>query len=136
MNWAIQQVVRAAAYGRRTCVISFLEAAQLDGELQFMREYMPMVDHRCPNDALTAARTALQSGEYHMVVLEDVETAVALGFVSRTAVEEAVASKAPHVEVVVTGAGAPSARSQLIKNARKRPSDLSSSRRGMRQTTV
>src|SRR5436190_7339048 len=76
-------VCRAAGYGHRACIVSFLKGDPNYGELRFIREHMPMVDYHLagrmnfvdPNDpdpedvaiaadGLQRARDAIMSGEY------------------------------------------------------------------------
>jgi cob(I)alamin adenosyltransferase len=119
-------VCRAAGYGHRACIISFLKGDPNYGELRFIREHMPMVDYHlagrmnfvdpkdpAPEDVAIAAegmqraREAIASGDYHLVVLDEVNVAAALGLVSEDDVLALLDDRPAHVEVVLTGRDAP-----------------------------
>jgi len=133
-------VLRAAGYGHRSCIVSFLKGDPNYGELRFVREHMPMVDYHLagrmnfvdPNDpdpedvaiarqGLQTAREAIASGEYHVVVLDEVNVAATLGLVAAAEVLELLDTKPDHVEVVLTGRDAPAAfveRADLVTEMR------------------
>jgi len=115
-------VVRAAGYGQRSSIISFLKGDPNYGELRFMREHMPMVEYHLagrmnfvdpsdpdPEDIAIArdgfqrAKNAVASGEFHVVVLDEVNVAVNLGLVDEDELLAMLDSKPEHVEVVLTG---------------------------------
>lgn len=115
-------VCRAAGYGHRACIVSFLKGDPNYGELRFIREHMPMVEYHLagrmnfvdpidpdPADVEIAregfetARQAVLGGEFHVVVLDEVNVAVNLGLVSEDALLELLDAKPEHVEIVLTG---------------------------------
>ncbi len=115
-------VARAAGYGHRACIVSFLKGDPNYGELRFIREHMPMVDYHLagrmnfvdPNDpdpadvaiareGFDTARAAISSGDYHLVVLDEVNVAVNLGLVDEDELLAVVDERPEHVEVVLTG---------------------------------
>jgi cob(I)alamin adenosyltransferase len=115
-------VCRAAGYGHRACIVSFLKGDPNYGELRFIREHMPMVEYHLagrmnfvdPNDpdpadvAIAAegvekARTAIASGDFHLVVLDEVNVAVNLGLVDEDELLSLLDDRPEHVEVVLTG---------------------------------
>jgi cob(I)alamin adenosyltransferase len=119
-------VCRAAGYGHRACIVSFLKGDPNYGELRFIREHMPMVDYHLagrmsfvdpanpdPEDVAIAAegmeraREAIASGEYHLVVLDEINVAAALGLVTEDDVLALLEDRPEHVEVVLTGRDAP-----------------------------
>jgi len=119
-------VVRAAGYGHRTCIVSFLKGDPNYGELRFIREHMPMVDYHLagrmnfvdpadPDPAdieiaqqgLATARDAIASGDYQLVVLDEVNVAATLGLVEEDDVLALLDGRPEHVEVVLTGRDAP-----------------------------
>lgn len=119
-------VCRAAGYGHRACIVSFLKGDPNYGELRFIREHMPMVDYHLagrmnfvdpsnpdPADVeiarsgLQTAREAISSGDYQLVVLDEVNVAASMGLVSEDEVLQMLDEKPEHVEVVLTGRDAP-----------------------------
>lgn len=119
-------VLRASGYGQRSAIISFLKGDPNYGELRFIREHMPMVDYQLAgrmnfvdpkdpapedlaiaHDGLARAREAIASGDYHVVVLDEVNVAVTLGLLDAADVLTIVAERPDHVEVVLTGRDAP-----------------------------
>jgi cob(I)alamin adenosyltransferase len=121
-------VCRAAGYGHRACIVSFMKGDPNYGELRFIREHMPMVEYHLagrmnfvdPNDPDPAdiaiasegfdhARSAVSSGEFHVVVLDEINVAMTLGLVGIDDVLALLDTKPDHVEVVLTGRDAPSA---------------------------
>lgn len=135
-------VCRAAGYGHRACIVSFLKGDPNYGELRFIREHMPMVDYHLagrmnfvdPNDpdpadieiaqeGLATARAAVSSGDYHLVVLDEINVAATLGLVREEDVLAMLddADRPAHVEVVLTGRDAPDAfieRADLVTEMR------------------
>lgn len=133
-------VLRAAGYGHRSCIVSFLKGDPNYGELRFIREHMPMVDHHLsgrmnfvdPNDpdpadveiaqqGLQIVRDAVASGDYMVVVCDEINVAVNLGLIDAGDVIDIIDSKPDHVEVVLTGRDAPSAfveRADLVTEMR------------------
>lgn len=121
-------VLRAAGYGHRSCIVSFLKGDPNYGELRFIREHMPMVEHHlagrmsfvdpgdpAPEDVAIAregfeiARSAVASGDFMIVVCDEINVAVNLGLIDVDEVIEMVRTRPEHVEVVLTGRDAPDA---------------------------
>ena len=133
-------VCRAAGYGHRACIVSFLKGDPNYGELRFIREHMPMVDYHLagrmnfvdPNDpdpadveiartGFDTARAAVASGDYHLVVLDEVNVAAGMGLVDEDDVLAMLDDRPSHVEVVLTGRDAPSSfidRADLVTEMR------------------
>ena len=119
-------VLRAAGYGHRSCIVSFLKGDPNYGELKFIREHMPMVEyHLCgrmnfvdpknpdPEDVRVAqegfatACAAVSSGDFHIVVLDEINVAVTLGLIEVAEVLGMIATRPEHVEIVLTGRDVP-----------------------------
>lgn len=119
-------LVRASGYGHRSCVVSFLKGDPNYGELRFIREHMPLVEYhlagrmnfvdpanpdpedvQVARDGLQTAAEAIASGDFHVVVLDEINVAVNLGLLDVQQVLEPIRSRPQHVEVVLTGRDAP-----------------------------
>ncbi|MCB0879381.1 MAG: cob(I)yrinic acid a,c-diamide adenosyltransferase [Thermoleophilia bacterium] len=133
-------VCRAAGYGHRSCIVSFLKGDPNYGELRFIREHMPMVDYHLagrmnfvdPNDpdpedvaiareGFATARDAIASGDYHLVVLDEANVAANLGLIDERELLAVLDDKPEHVEVVLTGRDAPQSfidRADLVTEMR------------------
>ncbi len=123
---ALGLAARAAGYGHRVCIVSFLKGDPNYGELRFMREHMPMVEYRLAGrmnfvdpskpdpadlaiaaDGLQWAREAIMSGDFDLVILDEINVAATLGLVAESDVLALVNERPSHVEVVLTGRDAP-----------------------------
>lgn len=121
-------VLRAAGYGHRSCIVSFMKGDPNFGELRFIRERMPMVEHhlagrmnfvdpadpdpediRVAREGIATAAAAIASGDFHVVVLDEVNVAAGLGLVDEREVLGLLRDRPEHVEVVLTGRDAPAA---------------------------
>ncbi|MCW2927550.1 MAG: cob(I)alamin adenosyltransferase [Thermoleophilia bacterium] len=133
-------VARAAGYGHRCCIVSFLKGDPNYGELRFIREHMPMVEYHLagrmnfvdpsdpdPEDVAIAeqgmqtAREAIATGDFHVVVLDEINVAANLGLVLEEHVLAMLESKPDHVEVILTGRDAPDSfieRADLVTEMR------------------
>lgn len=64
--------------------------------------------NRCKQECLEcfdAAREAMQSGKFNMVIMDEVVDAVNLGFIECTRLVDAVKNRTPLTEVIITGHG-------------------------------
>lgn len=124
---ALGLVLRAAGYGHRSCIVSFLKGDPNYGELRAIREHLSdLVDYHLsgrmsfvdpvdpdPADVEVAragwatAMHAITSGEYYIVVCDELNVAINLGLVGVEEVVAALAERPEHVEVVITGRDAP-----------------------------
>lgn len=118
---ALGLVVRAAGWGLRSLIIQFMKS-QPSGEREALRRLAPCVtleeygrpgflrkgrvepeDIAVARRGLARAREAVLGGEYDVVVLDEVNTAVFFGLLSEQEVLDLVAAKPPYVELVLTG---------------------------------
>lgn len=133
-------VCRAAGYGHRSCIVSFLKGDPNYGELRFIREHMPMVDYHLagrmsfvdpsdpdPEDVAIAdegmkrAAAAIASGDYQLVVLDEINVAAGMGLIDELDVLALLDERPEHVEVVLTGRDAPDSfleRADLVTEMR------------------
>jgi cob(I)alamin adenosyltransferase len=122
---ALGLALRAAGRGMRTYIGQFLKATRC-GELEGVRLLAPYVTLEqyglvgwvqvgtvtaeqlaAAEAGLARARDALLSGEYDIVVLDEINVAIHLGVLSQDQVLGLIALKPPQVELVLTGRGAP-----------------------------
>ncbi|MGQ9780108.1 MAG: cob(I)yrinic acid a,c-diamide adenosyltransferase [Bacillota bacterium] len=123
---ALGLALRAVGHGWRVVFFQFLKGQRADGELAAARRLAPelviipcgtgeFIIGRPPTaeevalarEGLARARRVLAAGEAEMVVLDEVAAAIGLGLLEETAVLEAIRSRAPGVEVVLTGRAMP-----------------------------
>jgi len=123
---ALGVVMRAVAQGWPVCVIQFLKSGSwnageeficrrlgvdwLNGGDGFVRKPAGRERSRaCALDAWAQAGVALSSGEYRLVVLDELTYPVSFGWVQAEEVAETIAARHPQVNVVITGRRAPQA---------------------------
>lgn len=124
---AMGMVLRNAGHGRRVLVLQFMKGpGNFYGETEAIRRYLPGVEivqggrdsfvsrsHPDPEDkrlaqaTLEQASQALASGDYGLVVLDEVNCAMDFGLVSQEQVLAALERRAPGVDVILTGRHAP-----------------------------
>lgn len=127
---ALGTVVRAVGYGLRVYMLQFIKGSWHYGELdgakllapyfelermgkgfyKILDDNLPEAEHRAA--ALAAADRAiavLQSGEYDMVILDEINVAMMTGLLSVEKVLEIIAAKPATCHLILTGRGAPQA---------------------------
>jgi cob(I)alamin adenosyltransferase len=122
---ALGQCVRAAGYGLRALILQFIKAgaatseltsAQLLGNLeirQLGRALSFIKGKPSPDDVEHArrgwaeAQKAISSGEYDVVVLDEMNVVLDLGMLSSSEVVPFLQQRPAHVEVILTGRNAP-----------------------------
>ena len=78
------------------------------GRGKFITEKPPEeADVKLATEAMTAAKEAVSSGKYDVVILDEINVAADLGLVQVQAVVELAQQKPRHVELVLTGRNAP-----------------------------
>jgi len=117
--------LRAAGKGLKVFIVQFLKGRPY-GELESVKKLAPMItvvqsgldsfvkkgepseeDLKLAHEGLTLAKEAIASGEYDIVVLDEVNIAVELGVLTVEEVMPLLDSKPPGVELVLTGRFAP-----------------------------
>jgi len=128
---AIGQAVRALGHGYRVYSIHFMkgrdygEFLALDrmpnltivraGRDDFVcRESPDQVDLDLARDGFARAEKAIQSGEYDLVILDEINVAVDYGLLAAEDLFRVLRNKPPHVSVILTGRGA---TQELVKMA-------------------
>ena len=124
---ALGLVLRAIGHHHKVKMIQFMKGDPFYGEL-LIRERLPeleieqygldrFVDPRNPEpeqverarSGFQAARNAVLSGDYNVVILDEVNVAMTFGLVDTQAVLDLLRDKPKHVEVILTGRDAPQA---------------------------
>lgn len=125
---ALGTALRAVGYGKRVCVIQFIKgdwhygeldgAKRLEPELEWIRAgigfYRIMGDDR-PEEAhrkaaaqgLSTAREKICSGDYALVILDEINVAIDEGLLEAGDVVELLGQKPEKMHVILTGRGAP-----------------------------
>ncbi|HUH67347.1 MAG TPA: cob(I)yrinic acid a,c-diamide adenosyltransferase [Syntrophales bacterium] len=122
---AMGQALRAVGHGLKVLVIQFMKGKKYGEVLaceQFlpgitvcpcgldsfvMREKPAPVDIELAGQGLNLAKKALSSGEYNMVILDEINVALDFGLISVRDVVEMVKGRAASVDVIMTGRYAP-----------------------------
>jgi len=121
---ALGLALRACGHGMRVLVLQFIKAA-ITGELtasrhlpgcefvQTGRGFVPQPDNphfaehaRAAEAGLERAAHALREGQYEIVILDDICTAVAVGLLTEEHVATLMKKRPPGLTVVLTGRGA------------------------------
>ncbi len=126
---AFGQALRASGAGMRVGIVQFIKGPWKTGEVKALQstelpvevvrsglgftidglrdKRIDMDDHRAvAQDGLRQARSVLASGDYGLVVLDEVLGAISGGLIDESDVLEAVAGRAHGTTVVLTGRGA------------------------------
>ena len=116
---ALGLAVRMLGSGGKVIILQFMKAPDLYGEQKKIRECgaviesfgLPKFVHGKPEpEDIEAARRALErakevasSGEWDLVILDEICVALGFGMLDVEEVEELIRNKAPHTELVLTG---------------------------------
>ncbi len=119
---ALGMALRAAGHGMRVCIAQFIKRDDSVGEVAAVRDmanirllqtglgFVPersspkCADHRrAAEDGLRQAAQAMDSGEFQMLVLDEVCAAIAKGLLEEAAVIELAGRAKPGMIVVLTG---------------------------------
>ncbi len=128
---AVGQALRAIGHGYRVYMIhfmkgrdygEFLAASHLPNltvvragrDVFVNRENPDPVDLELARDGFERAKKAVCSGEYDLVVLDEINVAVDYGLISEKDLLELLEQKPPQVDLVLTGRGA---SPELVKRA-------------------
>jgi cob(I)alamin adenosyltransferase len=122
---ALGQAIRAAGQGIDVYIIQFMKGWPHYGELTALqhqphitlrqfgracfvdRQHPDPSDRRMAHEALTHARQVVQAGAHSLVILDEVNVALDWGLIELSDVLDLIASRPKHVELVLTGRGAP-----------------------------
>ena len=121
---ALGAALRAAGQGLRVNIIQFIKGAWKYGELESIRhvpnlEIHPLglgmvkrhessdKDREQARSAWETARSKVMSGDYDLVVLDEIHLIVDYGFIGEEEVVELLKNKPPSVNLILTGRRAP-----------------------------
>ena len=122
---ALGLAFRAAGHGLRVYVMQFMKGQTVYGELEAAKRLAPELtieqvgragfvardpdpaDVQKAQEAFSRARNLVISGDYDLVVLDEINCAVDYGLVSLADVLDLVADRPEQTELVLTGRGAP-----------------------------
>lgn len=119
---ALGLAFRAAGHGFRTYIGQFLKG-QSSGELQAARKLQPLItieqfgrkkfikvtedfeeeDYRLAEEGLKKCLKAMLSGQYQIVVLDEINVAMNLGLIKEEEIQNFLDQKPEGVEIVLTG---------------------------------
>ncbi|MBK7141554.1 MAG: cob(I)yrinic acid a,c-diamide adenosyltransferase [bacterium] len=124
---ALGMCVRAVGYNWNICLIQFVKGSWKYGELKGLKRLEPNVElhvigegfvgilddqksfeeHReAARNGVALALEKLRSGQYPLVILDELNVAYSLGLVTQDELEEIVAARDPLKNLVITGRGA------------------------------
>lgn len=123
---ALGLALRAAGHGFSVFILQFMKGSETYGEIQAIRRHLPQVkveqwgresfvskanpaweDVDLAVKALARAREVVRSGEYDLVVLDEINVALDFRLVTLDAVLQLLDERPPHVDLVLTGRWAP-----------------------------
>jgi len=130
---AFGQALRALGHGLRVCVIQFLKGGRPSGEIEsaqrlgddltvalfgmdrearggvWWAEAFTDEDRQQAQAGYDYAAQAVASGEHDVVILDEINCAIDAGLIVPSQVLDLIDSKPEHVELILTGRGAPKA---------------------------
>lgn len=130
---ALGLAMRAAGAGLKVYIGEFIKEMEY-GEIGIIRDRFPEIttelygipagciigreitedDRRAAREGFEKARAALASGDYNIVILDELTIPVSMGLIPEGQVLDLMSSKPDHVELIITGRGA---GEQLIRAA-------------------
>ena len=125
---ALGMCVRAIGYDWRICIIQFVKGSWDCGELEGLKKFEPNVElhvigrgfvgisdddkpiseHRqAASEGLSLASEKISSGDYQLVILDELNVAMDLKLIDRQQVEELLGKRPGNLDIVITGRSAP-----------------------------
>jgi cob(I)alamin adenosyltransferase len=119
---ALGLACRAVGHGYKVLVIQFIKGNLDYGELETAKRLSPHLlirpmgrgcritpenpdpeDIKSCQEAMRYAHRVISSGEYDIVVLDEINVAIDLGLITKQEVLKLLDERAPHVELILTG---------------------------------
>ncbi len=125
---ALGMCVRALGYHWRVCIVQFVKGSWKYGELRGVKRLSPEVELHtvgegfvgiiddtkdrsehvgAAKEGIEFARERISSGDYQLVILDELNVALQLELVDREDVESLIAARSDEQHVVITGRDAP-----------------------------
>jgi cob(I)alamin adenosyltransferase len=125
---ALGMCVRAVGYNWKICVIQFVKGSWKYGEIKGIKKLEPNVElsvvgegfvgildddkefsehQKAARQGVTEAIEKIRSGDYQLVILDELNVALDLGLVTREDVTSVLEAHPATVHLVITGRGAP-----------------------------
>ena len=126
---ALGMAIRAAGHGQRVLILQFIKGSWRTGEARFMERLAPEIemkqlgrgflrirdgkveitskDRKEARKALETAREKVLSGDYNLIILDEVINILAYGLIERQELISLLEERPPGLSVVLTGRGAP-----------------------------
>lgn len=130
---ALGMALRAWGHGMRVLIIQFLKSAQDYGEVRAIRRLDEKfkilslgagfvrgggkdldIHREAANMALAAARREIETGDWNVIILDEINVALSMGLLTIPDVLALFQVKPPHLHLVLTGRGAPA---ELVASA-------------------
>ncbi len=132
---ALGTVLRAVGYGHHCLIVQFIKGSWTYGELKSIRRLEPEVEfHRmgkgfvgimddnlpreehekAAREALAFAKQRLASGDYKLVLLDEIFVAIGLNLITTADVLDLMNARPPQTSLILTGRGAPA---EIIERA-------------------
>jgi len=114
-------IVRALGWGQRVGVVQFIKGTWKTGERQFFSKFEEQLDWHTMGEGFTwdtqdlerdthtarlafeKAREMLKSGDYDLLVLDEINIALRYDYLSEGAVVEGLEARSPRTSVILTG---------------------------------
>lgn len=118
-------VARALGWGHRVAIVQFIKGTWQTGEKQFFERFPDALDWHVMGEgftwetqdrerdvaaasaALAKAATLMRSGDYDLVVLDEIHIALRYDYLDAGAVEQSIGERATRTSVITTGRDAP-----------------------------
>jgi cob(I)alamin adenosyltransferase len=124
---ALGVALRASGHGQKVCMIQFIKGTWPTGELTAAKyipgfeihtlgkgfvgirgDQLPIEEHRkAAEHALSVAKDKMSSGEYDILILDEINVALSMGLISVQKVVELVKDKPDKMSLIFTGRNAP-----------------------------
>lgn len=132
---ALGTVLRAVGYGHRCLIVQFIKGSWSYGEMKSIKRLEPevefyrmgkgfvgIIDDKLPREehekaareALVFAKEKLASGEYKLVLLDEIFIAIGLNLITTGDVLGLMEARPPQTTLILTGRGAPA---EIIERA-------------------